>query len=123
MRIEYILLPKLKREIRRADLTGDQVFLCCMRRPAVPVDQIYKMQASGDDDGLDPVRRKLPIRLHKWADLYDREKAEFGDLPLHRPGRDHRIRLDSEDNPPWVQAYKINPSQLDELRQHLDKLN
>ena len=28
MEIEYILLPKLKREIRRADLTGDQVFLC-----------------------------------------------------------------------------------------------
>ena len=30
MEIEYISLPKLKREIRRADLTGDQVFLCCM---------------------------------------------------------------------------------------------
>ena len=26
--IEYISLPKLKREIRRADLTGDQVYLC-----------------------------------------------------------------------------------------------
>ena len=35
-----------------------------------------KMQASDDNDGLDPVRRKLPIRLHKWADLYHREKAE-----------------------------------------------
>ena len=60
MEIEYILLPKLKRKIRRADLTGDQVFLCCMPRPAVPVDQMYKMQASDDNDGLDPVRRKLP---------------------------------------------------------------
>ena len=30
MEIEYISLPKLKREIQRADLTGDQVFLCCM---------------------------------------------------------------------------------------------
>ena len=28
MEIEYISLPKLKREIRRSDLTGDQVFLC-----------------------------------------------------------------------------------------------
>ena len=101
MEIEYISLPKLKREIRRSDLTGDQVFLCCMPRPAVPVDQMYKMQASdGNDDGLDPVRRKLPNRLHKWADLYDREKAEYGDLPPYRPGRDHQIRLDSEDNPP-----------------------
>ena len=55
MEIEYILLPKLKREIRRSDLTGDQVFLCCMPRPAVLVDQMYKMQASdGNDDGLDP---------------------------------------------------------------------
>ena len=53
---------------------------------------------------------------HKWADLYDREKAEYGDLPPHRPGRDHRIRLNSEDNPPWVHPYKMDPSQLDELR-------
>ena len=65
MEIEYILLPKLKREIRRADLTGVQVFLCCMPRPTVPVDQMYKMQASDDNDGTDPVRRKLPIPLHK----------------------------------------------------------
>ena len=79
MAIEYISLRKLKREIRRADLTGDQVFLCCMPRPAVPVDQMYKMQESSDNDGLDRVRRKLPIRIHKWAGLYDREKAEFGD--------------------------------------------
>ena len=81
--IEKTSLPKIKREICRADLTGDQVFLCCMPRPAVQVDQLYKMQASSDDDGLDPVRRKLPIQIHKWADLYDREKAEFGDLPPH----------------------------------------
>ena len=62
MEIDYISLPKLKREIRRADLTGDQVSLCCMPQPAVPVDQMYKMQANNDNDGLDPVRRKLPIR-------------------------------------------------------------
>ena len=123
MEIEYISLPKLKREIRRADLTGDQVFLCCMPRLVVPVDQMYKMQASSDDDGLDPVQRKLPIRIHKWADLQDREKAEFGDLPPHRPGRDHQIRLDLEDNPPWVHPYKMDPSQLDELRRQLDKLH
>ena len=61
MEMECIPLPKLKREIRRADLTSDQMFLCCMPRPAVPVDQMYKMQASSDDDGLDPVPRKLPI--------------------------------------------------------------
>ena len=30
MEIEYIPLPKLQREIRRANLTGDQLFLCCM---------------------------------------------------------------------------------------------
>ena len=123
MRIEYISLPKLKREIRRADLTGDQVFLCCMPRPAVPVNQMYKMQASNDNDGLDPVRCKLPIQLHKWADLYDREKAEYGDLPQHRPGRDHQIRLDAEDNPPWVHPYKMDPSQLDELQGQFDKLH
>ena len=61
MEIEYISLPKLKREIRRTDLNGDQVFLCCIPRPAVPVDQIYKMQESSTNDELDPVRRKLPI--------------------------------------------------------------
>ena len=79
MEIEYISLPKLKRKIRRAALMGDQVILCCMPRLAVPVDQMYKMQASDDNDGPDPVRRKLPIRLHKWADFYDRVKAEYGD--------------------------------------------
>ena len=89
MEIEYISSPKLKLEIRRADLTGDQVFLSCMPPPAVPVDQMYNMQQSSDNDGLDPVRRKLRIRIHKWAGLYDREKAEFGDLSPHRPGRDH----------------------------------
>ena len=56
MRIEYISLPQLKREIRQSDLTGDQVFLCCMPPPAVPDDQMYKMQASdGNGDRLDPV--------------------------------------------------------------------
>ena len=123
MEIEYISLPKLKREIRRADLTGDQVFLCCMPRPAVPVDQMYKMQASDENDGLDPVRPKLPIGLQNRADLYDREKAEYGDPPPHPPGREHRIRLHSEDNPPWVHPYKIDPSQLDELRRQLGKLH
>ena len=48
-----------------------------MPRPAVLVDQMYKMQASDDNDGLDSVRTKLSNRLHKWADLYDREKAEM----------------------------------------------
>ena len=52
MEIEYILSPKLKQEIRRADLTGDQVFLCCMPGPAVPVDEMYKMQDSSDKEGL-----------------------------------------------------------------------
>ena len=89
MEMEYISLPKLKREIGRADLTSDQVFLCCMPRPAVPVDQMHNMQESSYNDGLDPVRRKLPIRIHKWAGLYDRGEAEFGDVPPHQPGRDH----------------------------------
>ena len=53
MGIEYISLSKLKQGICRADLTGDQVFLCCIPRPAVPVDQMYKMQESSDNDGLD----------------------------------------------------------------------
>ena len=65
----------------------------------------------------------MPNRLHKWADLYDREKAEYGDLTPYRPGGDHRIRLDLEDNPPWVHPYKMDPSQLDELRRQLDKLH
>ena len=43
MGIGYILLQKFKREIRRADRTGDQVFLCCMPQLAVPVDQMYNL--------------------------------------------------------------------------------
>ena len=123
MEIEYISLPKLKLDIRRADLTGDQVFLCCMPRPAEPVDQVYKMQESNDNDWLDPVRRKWPIRIHQWAGLYDGEKAEFGNLPPYRRGRDHQIHLDTEDNPPWVHPYKMDPSQLEELQPQLEKLH
>ena len=55
MEIEYISLPQLKREISRADLTGDQVFLCCMPRPAVPVDGMHSMQDKSEDAGLDQV--------------------------------------------------------------------
>ena len=72
--IEYISLPKLKPEIFRADLTSDQVFLCCMPRPAMPVDQMYNMQENSDNSRLDPVQRKLPIRIHKWAGLYDQKE-------------------------------------------------
>ena len=60
MEIEYILLRTLKREIYRMDLTCDEVFLSCMPRPTVPVDQMHYMQDKGDNDGLDPARRKLP---------------------------------------------------------------
>ena len=123
MEIAYISLPKLKREICQADLTGDQVFLWCMPRHAVPVDQMYNMQKNSDNDGVEPVRRKLPIRIHKWAGPYDRERAEFQDLPPHQPARDHRIRLDTEDNPPWVHLYKMDPSQLDESRRQQDTLH
>ena len=76
MKIKYIPLPKLKRDIRQADLTGDQVFLCCMPRPAVPVDQMHNMTNKSDNAGLDPVRRKFPIRIHEWAGLYDRIDLE-----------------------------------------------
>ena len=55
MEIEYIPLPKPTREISRANLTGDQVFLCCMPRPAVPVDQMYNIQENSDNEELDPV--------------------------------------------------------------------
>ena len=122
MEIEYILLPKLGQGIGQADLTGDQVFLCCMPPPAVPVDQMHNMQDNNDDDGVDPVPRKVPIRIHEWAGLHDRERAEFGESPAHQLGRDHRIRLYTEDSPPWVHPYEMDLSQLDELRRQLDKL-
>ena len=94
-----------------------------MPRPAVPVDQMHDMQDGSDNDKLDPVRRKLPIRIHKWAVLYDWERGEFGELPPHQPGRDHRTRLHTEEKPPWVHPYKMDPNQLDELRQQLEKLH
>ena len=53
--IEHISLPKLKREILGADLIGGQVFLCCMPRTAVPVDQMHNMQDKSYDDRLNLV--------------------------------------------------------------------
>ena len=32
---------------------------------------MYNMQASSENEGLDAVGRKLPIRIHKWAGFYD----------------------------------------------------
>ena len=58
MEIEYISLPKLKREIRRV-ISREIKYFCaaCLDQQ----QQMYTMQASdGNDDGLDPVRRKLP---------------------------------------------------------------
>ena len=61
--------------------------------------------------------------MHKWSHLYDRERAAIGQLPPHRPQRDHRIRLETDDNPPWVHPYKMDPAQLEELRRQLNKLH
>ena len=58
MEIEYIPLPKLKQEIHRADLPDDQVFVYCMPRPAVAVDQMHNMQDKSNYDRLDPVQLK-----------------------------------------------------------------
>ena len=99
--MEYISLRKVKREIPRAHPTSDPVFLCCMPRRAVLVYQMHSMQGKSDDDSrLDQFRVKLCTRIHKWATIYDRERAEFGELPSHPPARDHQIRLDTDDNAP-----------------------
>ena len=66
MEIEYISSPKVKQEIRRADLTCDQVCLCCMPRPAVPVNQMHNTQDKSNDEGLGPVRRKYAPRVAWW---------------------------------------------------------
>ena len=82
IKIQYISLPKLKQEIHRPDLTGDRMYPCCMPRPAVPVNDEHSMQSKKDDgNGLDQVRQRLPTQIHKWASLYDREQAEFEELP------------------------------------------
>ena len=81
METEYILFLKLKREIRVADLTGDQVFLCCMPQPAVQVNQMHNMQDKSDHDGLDPVRRNLPIQIHKLAAASTRKRPS--NTPRH----------------------------------------
>ena len=80
--IKYIWLPKLKQEICQADLTGDQVFLCCIFPPAVPVDQMQSMQDKNNTDSeLNQVPHKFPTQIHEWVRLYDRERAKFGELP------------------------------------------
>ena len=124
MEIEYILLPKLKREIRRSDLTGDQVFLCCMPRPALPVDEMYKMQASdGNDDGLDPCSTQTAESITQVGG-----PLRPGESGIWRPTSASTWKRSSntprsEDNPPWVHPYKMDSSQLDELRRQLDKLH
>ena len=69
------------------------------------------------------LRSRSQGRLLSGAAISHHPNAAFGDLLRHRPARDHRLRLDTEDNPPWVHPYKTDPSQLDELRRQLDKLH
>ena len=67
MQIEYILLPKLKLEIRRAYHTRNEVYLCCMPRPAVPAKHMHSMQHGKcyDISGHTEVREKIPTQIHK----------------------------------------------------------
>ena len=61
--LKCIWVPKLKQEIPPADLIGDQLFLSCKPRLAVPVGQLHKVQHGTRADTtseLEQVCRKLP---------------------------------------------------------------
>jgi predicted aspartyl protease len=71
------------------------------------------------------VRAKLPPQYHRWLPLFDQKKAE--ELPSHRPGIDHTIPLEKDQNgqekpPPWGPLYGMNREELLVLRKTLTDL-
>ena len=70
-------------------------------------------------------RQKLPRHYHEFLPLFDRKKAD--QLPPHRPGVDHEVPLERDDNgrektPPWGPLYGMTREELIVLRKTLTEL-
>ena len=68
---------------------------------------------------------KLPPYYHEVLDAFNRKKAD--QLPPHRPGIDHRIQLEKDDNDrekeaPWGSLYNMSREELLVLRKTLTEL-
>lgn len=70
-------------------------------------------------------REKLPEHYHEFLPLFDQKKADC--LPPHRPGVDHAIPLEKDENgndkaPPWGPLYNMSREELIVLRKTLTEL-
>lgn len=71
------------------------------------------------------IERVLPAQYRRFVDLFDPEKAD--ELPPHRPGIDHRIQLEKDENGkekevPWGALYNMSRDELLLLRKNLTEL-
>jgi hypothetical protein len=70
-------------------------------------------------------RLKLPEHYHKYLSLFDMKAADR--LPPHRPGVDHKIELETDENGkereiPWGPLYNMSREELLVLRKTLTEL-
>ena len=71
------------------------------------------------------LRELLPQQYHKFAGVFDPDKAD--ELPPHRPGIDHQIPLEVDENGkerevPWGALYNMSRDELLVLRKNLTEL-
>jgi len=105
----------LVRQMRRQPSSGIQVFAASLR----DIEKALQVKA--------PVNPKdhLPLHYHQFLAVFDPKNASA--LPPHRPGIDHQIPLERDENGqerevPWGPLYNMSREELLVLRKTLTEL-
>jgi transposase InsO family protein len=74
---------------------------------------------------IEEIKQRLPPRYHDFIDVFNQEEADK--LPPHRPGIDHEIPIEKDQNGnerplPWGALYGMSREQLLVLRKTLSEL-
>ena len=118
--------PQGVRPLKIAEIFTNEL----IRELKQPNVQVYAVTLSDIEKALRPKtktdpRTKLPKHYWKWLSAFDRKLADL--LPPHRPGVDHEIPLQKDDQgkekpPPFGALYGMNREELLVLRKTLTDL-
>jgi len=79
---------------------------------------ISSISVDNQSSRIDIIKKKLPLFLYSYLDVFDRSKAE--EIPSYRP-YDYKIELLPDSKPPQTKAYRISPYKLQKIKEYLDK--
>lgn len=113
----HVFRALVRRECKRQKSQGrtTAVFAASMK----DIDKALKTKTYTDP------RTKLPLHYHEFLDAFSREEAD--QLPPHRPGIDHEIPIQKNDEGqektlPWGPLYSMSKEELLVLRKTLTEL-